>query len=993
MKTSQSVLSLLFLLPIVPAVLAVFPPPIRAETPFEPDAANLKAKWIWRDHQDCKAYNQTIIARKTFRLEKPKTAVLRITADSFYRLTVNGRWVGDGPCRSWPEHFQYDVLDVTPHLRAGENEISIVARYYGVGDFHHVPKQAGLLAQLDVTSADGQTTTIVTDGTWDVAEARSWIANTPKVSIQMEPAELYDARLEEPQTFTKARELFAADQGPWKDLHPRDVAPMTRQPFPLKSFLAAKVVKCAGEDYCLPAGRLVNPAAIEANIHTSCACGMATLLDAPQGCALEVQLDGMKVAIDSRQSPDGKFQLAAGRHLVLAMTDGAFGHNKERSVRFMKPKGFKLVNPRDEKNDRSRHTPCAVNNPWCFIRLPEFAYVGQDLLWPGFRSEDAKLSGIVSGYAATSNRLLQSVKTPADLAAQLGAHCELIPADEMFVHDVAWQFQHRQVLSDARSLVQEPSALLHDDKQATTVLPSPDGDVELLYDLGQENVGYYSFDLAADAGVCIDIFGVEYIAPDGRIQHTGDNRNGLRYITRQGNNHFTSLKRRAQRYVFITLRNQHAPVKIRNVHLVESTYPVKPIGSFACSDLRLDKIWEISTRTLKLCMEDTYTDCPLYEQTHWVGDARNESLFGYSVFGATDIGARCIRITGQSLERYPIAGCQTPSSWDVILPAWSFLWGISSWDYYWATGDEKVLREAWPAIIRNLKGAEKYVNKDGLFSGPFWNLFDWAGIDQDQKTVLHNSMFMVGAIDAALRSADVLHDDSQTAWLRSLRQRLTAGLNKLWDPRKRAYPDSVRGDSTISPSTCQHTGFLSILYDIVDPANLPYVQKSLIDPPKGMVRVGSPFAMLYLYESLEKLGQEDEIVRGIYRDYLPMLEAGATTVWESFSTGTTGSGGFPTRSHCHAWSSAPSYFLPRIVLGIKPTSPGAATVQLSPRLAGLSWARGTVATVRGPISVSWKLSGDALEVRCEAPSSVRVKFVKNASHAGRRVTFNGQPVE
>ena len=160
-----------------------------------------------------------------------------------------------------------------------------------------------------------------------------------------------------------------------------------------------------------------------------------------------------------------------------------------------------------------------------------------------------------------------------------------------------------------------------------------------------------------------------------------------------------------------------------------------------------------------------------------------------------------------------------------------------------------------------------------------------------------------------------------------------------------------------------------------------------------MVRVGSPFAMLYLYESLEKLGQEDEIVREIYRNYLPMLEAGATTVWESFPTGTTGSGGFPTRSHCHAWSSAPSYFLPRIVLGIKPTAPGAETVQISPRLAGLSWARGTVATVRGPISVSWKLTGDALDVHCTAPADVPVKFVKNASHEGKRVTLNGQPVE
>ena len=57
---------------------------------------------------------------------------------------------------------------------------------------------------------------------------------------------------------------------------------------------------------------------------------------------------------------------------------------------------------------------------------------------------------------------------------------------------------------------------------------------------------------------------------------------------------------------------------------------------------------------MKLCMEDTFTDCPLYEQTLWVGDARNEGLFAMSVFGAYDLVRRCIRLAGQSLERFPL---------------------------------------------------------------------------------------------------------------------------------------------------------------------------------------------------------------------------------------------------------------------------------------------------------------------------------------------------
>jgi hypothetical protein len=63
--------------------------------------------------------------------------------------------------------------------------------------------------------------------------------------------------------------------------------------------------------------------------------------------------------------------------------------------------------------------------------------------------------------------------------------------------------------------------------------------VERLYDLGEQNVGYYAFGLIAGAGVAVDIFSLQSIAPDGRLQHSLRNRNGMRYITQQGVNELT----------------------------------------------------------------------------------------------------------------------------------------------------------------------------------------------------------------------------------------------------------------------------------------------------------------------------------------------------------------------------------------------------------------------------------------------------------------------
>jgi hypothetical protein len=557
--------------------------------------------------------------------------------------------------------------------------------------------------------------------------------------------------------------------------------------------------------------------------------------------------------------------------------------------------------------------------------------------------------------------------------------------------DVHWQFKERQVVAPATTLVENPAGLMYDNAEVTVVQPTADGDVELIYDLGEQNCGYYQFDLMAEQGLILDVFGVEYIAPDGRVQHTQRYRNGMRYVCREGVNRFTSLARRSQRYLFLTLRNQTRPVTIRNVRLLESTYPVVERGRFACSDERLNRIWEISARTLKLCMEDTYTDCPLYEQTLWVGDARNEALFAFTAFGAHDLSRRCIVLTGQSFDQYPLTLCQVPSTWEIILPAWGFLWGISVWDYYAYTGDRAFLEQAWPWVVQALEGAARFTDERGLFSGPFWNMFDWSGSDQNHNTVLHNSMFLVGAIDATLKCAQVLDDQPRQQWLQGYRDRTVQAINALWDDQRGAYPDSVHNDGTISPKSSIHTSFLALLYDVAAEEQREQVLQNLLDPPAEMVKVGSPFAILYLYEALEKAGRQDRIVESIYESYLPMLELGATTVWESFSTGTTGGEGFPTRSHCHAWSSAPIHFLNRIVLGILPQGVGGREVIVSPRLNGLSWAEGTTATFAGDVSVAWKLSDHTLTITATGPEGTRLRFEPNATLEGLRVVFNGEP--
>ncbi|HEY5138050.1 MAG TPA: alpha-L-rhamnosidase C-terminal domain-containing protein, partial [Methylococcales bacterium] len=324
--------------------------------------------------------------------------------------------------------------------------------------------------------------------------------------------------------------------------------------------------------------------------------------------------------------------------------------------------------------------------------------------------------------------------------------------------------------------------------------------------------------------------------------------------------------------------------------------------------------------------------------------------------------------------------------WDCLIPAWSFLWGMSVWDYYWYTGESDFLKQMWPAVKRNLKGAQGLLGNDGLFSAAYWNFFDWTRIDSGHKTVLHNSMLLIGAIQAAKRCAAAAGKRGELPWLNRFEKDIREAINRTWDKQSHSYPDSIHDDGKPSRSTCQHTSFLAALYDIFESKNKKCVMKNIFDPPKDMVQVGSPFALFYFYEAFLKLGCRDEIVKAILKNYEPMLEADATAVWEQFPM-PGNPGGFLTRSHCHAWSSAPIYFLNRTILGLTQQKAGCREYSISPVLSGLKWAKGTIATIHGPIRICWELNGKDLTIKWSAPENVRVRFVNNDSLKGYRLSL------
>lgn len=137
-----------------------------------------QAKWISGDYTPKKKDRYPVDCfRKTFPAEGIKKARLYITACGLYEARLNGQRVGSfvlAPGHTdYRRRVQYQTYDVTELLRDGENILTIQLAdgwYRGScgawGLLNQYGTQTKLLAQLEMTGADGRITTLRTGESW-----------------------------------------------------------------------------------------------------------------------------------------------------------------------------------------------------------------------------------------------------------------------------------------------------------------------------------------------------------------------------------------------------------------------------------------------------------------------------------------------------------------------------------------------------------------------------------------------------------------------------------------------------------------------------------------------------------------------------------------------------------------------------------------------------------------------------------------------------------
>lgn len=450
-----------------------------------------------------------------------------------------------------------------------------------------------------------------------------------------------------------------------------------------------------------------------------------------------------------------------------------------------------------------------------------------------------------------------------------------------------------------------------------------------------------------------------------------------------------NARRRAFRYLRISLAAGAGPVRIARVAVRPDVYPAVNRGWFDCSDALLNEIWEVARYTLRVNLHQEYESCPRNEMLAFSGDVRIDGLCDAYAHG------------GKELMRSFFHLIQNPDAFGMVLDPLEekALWDYPAWriiclrDYWLYSGDAAVVKKFCESARLCAEWYLAGLDADGL-------IYQRAVLDNHHKpkaveyTCSAHRLGRKAYLNAL--AAEALRCASELAALAGRRSdaikfvdaaaRMRRGINRrLWAEADGAYRDELYDHipqdgnvlAALFGAADRHRA-KSALAAVKDKLWSPY-GSALFDrkePRDGNAegdRVISPLMCAYEAEARFALGQDEDALDLIRRCWGAMLRKGAKTFWE-FAWNDAGTR-WPVPAH--AWSSGPVYLLPACVLGVRPLAPGFARALIRPMLGGLAQARGVVPAPGGLIGVSCeKGAGAALDCRVSLPAGVREAIVE-----------------
>lgn len=427
-------------------------------------------------------------------------------------------------------------------------------------------------------------------------------------------------------------------------------------------------------------------------------------------------------------------------------------------------------------------------------------------------------------------------------------------------------------------------------------------------DLGAETVGLFTFKLNSPVAQTILIAYGEDLQ-DGHVRRIIRSRDfSFEYVAAEGENEFTNyILRLGCRYLELY---SESPIELEYASVIPQVYPTKA-KSVTVDGEEERQIYDLCLATLNLCMMEHYVDCPWREQGLYTFDSRNQMLFGYHAFedGNFEYARANLLLISKDRREDDLLSICFPCSSRLAIPPFSLHYFSAIEEYTRYSGDVSLAAEIYDKLVSIMNVFFNQM-QDGIVynfgSDQHWNFYDWAkGLDGHPmcRETIPTPDCVINCL--TVRALDTFERICQYA------SRPFPFEGRAEALRKRIREEFYRPEPGLFSMLTDKDEFnvlsnvLAVLADVVTGDEAKelcerFLSADIIDCTLSLKALK--------YEALLKADPQkhrETVLNEIKKDYLPMLQAGATSAWETVEGAVAfGNAG----SLCHGWSAAPVYY-------------------------------------------------------------------------------------
>lgn len=444
-------------------------------------------------------------------------------------------------------------------------------------------------------------------------------------------------------------------------------------------------------------------------------------------------------------------------------------------------------------------------------------------------------------------------------------------------------------------------------------------------------------------------------------------------------------------FLYLEIANHAQNLTANDITLYRIANDVRTIGSFECSDVLVNKLHALMTRTLLNNFQWKPTDTPVFEKNGWLGDANCAVETMMYNFDMSSYMEQFVSIMDDCFKDFGQVPVIVPTSeWGLgNSPVWNtvFVFAVKALINFCNNTEfaEKLyphLREFALIDIKELEcfGGTWRVRELSDWVAPSNDEFSEMICDPSEGAEICCTSYIYAMLKAMAEISEILGKGDEEEYLTAAEKIRKDFNKKFYNTEKQIYETTHWDPKGNRRKYRQTSNLLPLSFGMVDEENKEAVVNNLVDDivTHGYHLDTGCTGTKHLLPVLFNTGHADVAYKVLTQTTYPSwgywIEKGSTSAWECWEPS--------TRSFDHYFLGTFDEALFSHIAGIRNIRNGYASFTVAPETeCGMQWIKASINSPKGLIRCEWKKQDGKTLVEIEIPDGATAEIVlKNGIH-------------